>query len=306
MCEQKHCNRKGCENHVSENRKDGFCSTDCKKTDEVIKFIALKDCYSELMLPMSILNKEKNTISKRICKLESCENELKSRESKTKYCSNKCAAESKKKYANCKHCKTKFHITKGKKVYCSRACNLESIKVERICTHPDCTNKIRWRHKGAKYCSSECYQKIKGANAIRFTICQHTECNSPLTKKQTYYGQKYCGAKCSLDARKLMMGDGIGKISMRKEKKWEYPRRFIKTANGWILVSRNTWEKVNGPIPPYHFIAYKDENTFNDEDIDNLYLVHISKALSYKNTVNKEDITIVETEIKIDDFFKLK
>lgn len=309
MCESKHCNRKGCENHVPENRTDGFCSGRCKETDKVMKFIALKDSYKELPISHTmLLDTKSETKEKKICALPGCTNTVKKRGKRAKYCSLNCSIESKKKYGviNCEHCTTPFQSNRFRKHFCSRQCHLDHIKVERFCENPECKRKLN-SHKGVtKFCSRECYSKVRSASVVRYTNCQNEKCNKELSEAQYQNKQLYCGKACYHEHRKEKMGDGIGKITMRKEKHWEYPRRFIKTEKGWILLSRYTWEKENGPLPANHFIAYKDGNTFNDEDVKNLFSVHISNSLKYNKPISSEDVEIKETETSVEEFFNLK
>ena len=271
------CKSVNCEKELvsSFSKQRGFCSTKCKNSNKLTEFLNIKDSYSELRIsipPLSRINETKIISVAKTCRLNGCENIITSRESRTKYCSTKCASESKKKYSKCRNCDNTFHLVKGKKYYCSRTCNLEHIKVDKTCTRIGCGNKIKWKHKGAKYCSSECYNTTKRSSSIIYTNCQHINCNTQLSAKQIRNTQKYCGKSCFLNERAVANKNSIGNISMRKEKKWEYPRRFIKTQTGWILLSTHTWQKNNGPIPIGYFVKLKDNNTFNDQDIENLEL----------------------------------
>jgi hypothetical protein len=305
MCENKHCNRNGCEKHVPENRTDGFCSAACKKSEEIMKFVALKDSYSELPMANALLLKKTYKAERNKCYLATCENKVK--EKRSKYCSVECKSKDVKYgVVDCKNCTTPFKSSYSRKTFCSMACNLEYKKVEKFCQNEGCENKVKQRGKRIKYCSSECFQNTRRKKVELFTNCQNKECNLPLSDYQSKNHQKYCSGSCYLTVRKETLGDGIGKISMRKEKNWEYPRRFIKTEKGWILLSRYTWEKANGPLPAHHFITFKDGNKFNDEEASNLDILHISKASKYNKPISHEDVEITETETSADDFFNLK
>lgn len=290
MCNLKHCQRTGCENHIPANRTDDFCSNKCKETQAVLKEIALKDSYKELGLGNLPLNL-KNTKKEKKCLREGCENLVKKRGKKSKYCSLSCSFESKKKYQiiPCGHCSTPFQSNRFKKYFCSRECHRASIKVERYCAYSEC-GKLLSNLKGVKtYCSNECYKKSISAGVIKFDTCQLEECGKALSYSQKRSQQKYCSHECFCKNKQKASGNSIGKIGMRKAKHWEYPRRYIKTERGWILLARYTWEQANGPLPPYHFISYKDGNTFNDSDINNLEIFHVFNSPNRKNNKQEQE-----------------
>lgn len=100
--------------------------------------------------------------------------------------------------------------------------------------------------------------------------------------------------------------DGTGHIVIRKDNKTNKPYKYVKLADGdWQLLHRVNYEKKNGPIPPGHVIRFKDGNTLNCEDVDNLmcitmaencvinteeyqnYPEPLKKAIKYKNIILK-------------------
>lgn len=231
------------------------------------------------------IKKERIIKEKKICKNQGCNNHIKARGTKHKYCSIKCSGESKKKWKIrvCKNCNKTYQSSRHKKIFCSVNCYRAGIKVERICQNTECNSIIKKSTKGSKYCSERCYHYIRSKHIVRVTHCQFNQCGEKLTEKKMQYFQKYCGRDCYQKDRKIKNESLIGeKISLRKRKEWEYPRRFIKTENGWVMLARYTWEKANGSIPPKHYIAYKDGDSFNDMNIDNLYLKKHEDNLRWK------------------------
>lgn len=221
------------------------------------------------------IEKEKKIKEKKICGNLGCSNNIKARGTRAKYCSLKCSIEDKKKWKIriCKNCNIEYQSTRYRKSFCSTKCYREDVKVERRCQNSECNSVIKKSVKKSKYCSKNCYKYIRSKHIVRITHCQFNGCGEKLSETKMKYFQKYCGSNCYQKDRKIKNESSIGeKISLRKRKEWEYPRRFIKTQNGWIMVARHTWEKVNGSIPPKHYIAYKDGDSFNDQDIDNLYI----------------------------------
>jgi len=234
-------------------------------------------------LPKNLkIKKEKIKKEDKNCSNIGCENKVKSRSLKSKYCSIKCSAEHKRKWRikNCKKCNTSFQSSRERKYYCSTKCLRERAKVVRHCQNKNCGAEIKSKF-GKKYCSQDCFKNFKAEGVIRYKNCQFSECGKELTKIKIRYGQKYCGKECYQNDRKK--NDNIGAISFWKKRNSTYPRRFIKTENGWQLFAKFIWEKNNGTIPEGHYVGFKDGDSFND-DIENLYLRRFDKNLkSYKN-----------------------
>lgn len=231
------------------------------------------------------IKKEKKIKEKKICRNSQCENEVKAKGSRRKYCSLKCSAESKKKWKIriCKNCSNEYQSSRYRKIFCSEKCYREGIKVKRICQNPECNSVIEKSTKESKYCSKKCYNYIRTKHIIRITHCQNKECSKELTETKKKNFQKYCGKVCYQKDRKIKTESLIeDKISFRRRKEWAYPKRFIKTERGWVMLSRYTWEKANGPVPPKHYVAYKDGDSFNDQDINNLYLRNMDDNLKSK------------------------
>lgn len=243
-----------------------------RRTDKVLETIYLKDAYKELNLSHSVFIAEKKAKEQKICGREGCC--IPVRKSKHKYCSAECYSIGRIKYGviPCKQCAIPFQSGRFNKYFCSKKCHHDYIKVELFCANPECKKPMNDK-RSQTHCSKECFNKMKIKRIPDFTNCQWNECGSFLTKKQIESKQKYCCRKCYNLDKKEKKGDGIGKISFRKVKGFEYPLRFIKTEKGWIRFSKYIWEKTNGPIPENHRIAFKDKNTFNDENVNNLYIV---------------------------------
>jgi hypothetical protein len=289
MCQEKHCLRPGCEKHVPVHRNDGFCSFNCKKTHEIMQFRKTQEQYSELPLVKApVVSKIK------ICLADGCENIVKKRGKAAKYCSQKCFHESKRKYhiIPCENpgCKKPFQSGRFNKRFCSRECFHIVIKSEKNCANQECQKLFTPEKRSSKYCCRACFDAVRGKNILHYDVCQFSNCGKKLSAEQRERHQKFCSVSCSFSDRKEKMGTGIGKITFRKEKGWVYPRRFIKTEKGWILLSRYTWEQVNGPLPKHHIVVCKDGNTFNDDDISNLEIAHVSKALLAKSIRKTEKV----------------
>jgi hypothetical protein len=278
MCNSQSCQRRGCLKLVPENRTDGFCSAQCKKNEFALRLSNMRMVYSELP---SVKSEPKE---KKVCKNTGCNNVIKKRGRRAKYCSIACRSEDRKKYKviPCEQCQTPFQSGRFNKRFCSRACHRAFIRVERFCANSECGKLLDCSGGIKKYCGKSCYDTDRNKGVVRYHECQNSTCHKALTEAQTKNGQKYCGNSCYVQAKKQIQGDGIGKITLRKERQWKYPRRFIKTGRGWILLARYTWEQQNGPLPANHYISCKDGNTFNDEDINNLEAIHISQALKNK------------------------
>jgi hypothetical protein len=52
----------------------------------------------------------------------------------------------------------------------------------------------------------------------------------------------------------------------------------------WVPYHRYLWEQHNGPIPKGYTIQFKDGNTLNCEDINNLYMISRSEQLKTENS----------------------
>jgi hypothetical protein len=96
----------------------------------------------------------------------------------------------------------------------------------------------------------------------------------------------FCSKGCYI-ANRIETKSAIGRIKLIKKKNWEYPRRFIKTESGWKMLSVFTWEKHNGLIPKNHMLIFKDGDSFNDEDINNIQMVSIVDNMRAKANLKK-------------------
>jgi hypothetical protein len=288
MCEIKHCQRAGCEKHIPENRTDDFCSNSCKKSDQVMRFVALKDAYQELPLANSMLMTDAIPKKKRkICALDGCEKPVSQRGSRAKFCSVEHFIEYKtrKRFCEEKSCGKKFHPYRASMKYCCRACYVKAVGVERFCTNTTCGKKLKSSNQ-EKFCSQACYREHRFGDIKKFETCQATGCDNKLTDRRST--RKYCSQPC-YDAARQEKKNTLGQTKLLKRKEWKYPRRFIKTENGWKLLSILTWETHNGPVPQYHFIDFIDGDSFNDQDINNLKLVSCIDNLLTKRAKSKEE-----------------
>lgn len=94
-------------------------------------------------------------------------------------------------------------------------------------------------------------------------------------------GIKYEKGNRSYLLRRVSSGNPaspIGTIRVWRGKGSSGPRRYLKVKHGhssecWRPVSQLIWERLHGPIPPGHFVSYRDGNTLNDEP-ENLVLVN--------------------------------
>lgn len=117
------------------------------------------------------------------------------------------------------------------------------------CQNPNCKKEFYRRNSKRKYCSWECYIEVMYSDGYK---------NKGRFKK---------GEKPPKHAKP-------GDISMHKRKEWKYPRRFRKMEDGrWKLYASYLWEKHNGSIPRGMMVYFKDGDSFNDRDIDNLKLI---------------------------------
>ena len=216
----------------------------------------------------------------KICQLKGCGNVIKNfrkandSRKETKFCSAACRLQGSLKYGqtSCVNCSTFFRKRTETHIACSVKCLYEYQRgPDRFCNNDGCGNKLSNRDKTRKYCSFKCSVEKRFGNIQRFNNCQREGCCNKLTQTQKGNGTKYCSRACYLATTRDTVKN-IVKISFFKKKGHEYPRRFIKTSTGWKLLCNVIWEQKNGPIPHRYYIKFKDGNTFNDEDIDNMYL----------------------------------
>lgn len=71
-----------------------------------------------------------------------------------------------------------------------------------------------------------------------------------------------------------------GAITIRRDAKTGILYKYIRVDLGeWELYHRHFWEQKNGPIPEGCVIAFKDGNSLNCEDINNLQLLTMAENL---------------------------
>jgi hypothetical protein len=296
MCtsSENNCLRQGCVNKIKEERGDSFCSDLCSNMYHLSQHLKLKDQYSELSLaPSEFYNVKKKRKQRRGCEKPGCTNKISQRGTKRRFCSKECYAETRKinRFCQLPGCKNPLHTNKPWTKYCSVECRQKSERrPEAFCLNTECGKKLekRWQKK---YCSNACAGIHRFRNIEKFTNCQNVNCGKELTKKQIIGLNKFCSLECSKESKKPKVGDIR---LLKKYKHWKYPRRMVRTENGFVLLAKIAWEKANNQkVPKGWTIGYKDGNTFNDEDVENLFIFEIKEKLkSYKkaNPTTKEGI----------------
>ena len=231
---------------------------------------------------------DKKVSVKKSCENPECSNEIKRRGKKAKYCCFDCyqSVRIQKATKKCKQCKTNYISSRQRKHFCSKKCFMENITKVKFCENPGCSNEIKRAKEISKYCSIECYKYVRTKHIERITNCQANGCGKELKKLQIKSQQKYCCKECYQKQRKTEYNNSGEKISFRKSKFSKNPRRYIKTENGWLLMSRYVWELNNGPLPKFHHIGFVDGDSFNDQDINNLVLT--PNKINLKGTKNKD------------------
>lgn len=215
-----------------------------------------------------------------ICRAPECNERVKRR--RNEYCSYNCykSDNNTNAHSTCQRaeCGQKLLSRKSTRKYCSHACykldhpNRPSRKVIRICTLPDCGKQIKRRGNGRKYCSLTCSTKAK--KTLK-PICCPT-CDNQFDPKR--FKQIFCSDKCRR---------GEVKLSIKKFR--GIPRRFTKVNNKWVLTANLTWQAKHGDVTPGMDVWFLDSNTFNDMDVNNLYLVEHKEYLKIIRKVIHSD-----------------
>jgi hypothetical protein len=290
------CLREECNNSAKENRKDSFCSDLCSNIYHLFQHRKLQEQYSELKIaPSELFNVKTKRKERRNCERLGCKNKISQRGTKRRFCSSKCYKI--KRFCQLPGCNNPLHTNRPWTKFCSVECRQKSEKrPDAFCLNPECKKKLekQWQKK---YCSNKCSGIHKFGNVNKNTHCQNEECGKDLTKSQILSLNKYCSLACSQKKKKI----GIGGITLRKAyKHWKYPRRMVRTEDGFVLLAKLTWEKANNQeVPKGWTIGYKDGNTFNDEDAENLFIFEIKENLkSYKKNKKPE----IETKNNGGDF----
>ena len=286
-----YCLRDGCQNKKKDTREDSFCSDLCSNMYHLNNHRKLKEQYSELRIaPSEFYNVKKKRNVRRNCERPGCENKISQRGTKRRFCSKECYAETRKIKRTCQlpGCNKPLHTNRPWTKFCSVECRQKSeTRPDAFCLNPECQKKLekQWQKK---YCSNRCAGIHKFGNVNKITHCQNEECGKELTESQMLSLNKYCSLPCSQKKKKI----GLGGITLRKAyKHWQYPRRMVRTEEGFVLLAKLTWEKANNQkVPKGWTIGYKDGNTFNDEDAENLFIFEIKEKLkSYKKN-NKPEL----------------
>jgi hypothetical protein len=175
-------------------------------------------------------------------------------------------------------CDSPLTSRKSTRKYCSQECykldqpNRPSRKVIRLCILPDCGKQIIRRGTTRKYCSVQCSVKARKARKLKDRSCPN--CETKFEPKRLR--QVYCSEKCQFKENTL---------SIKKVR--NLPRRFTKINKKWVLTSNVVWEKHNGPLSSGMDVWFIDENSFNDMEINNLYLVSHKEYLVLSKKVTQ-------------------
>lgn len=264
-----------------------------KKVDTFVN-----DQYAELRIDPSELYNVKNKKKKepRCCQRPGCNNLIKHRGLKRKYCSVECSGIVSRIPRSCQFpgCNNPLHTNRPWTKFCSVECRQKWEKgPEKFCKNPECGKKLE-KNWQKKYCSTSCSGIHKFGKNEKYTHCQNSECNKKLTLDQIKGGNKFCTLECNHASKKTHDGH----IVLRKDsKRWKYPKRFMKRNGEYVLLAKVTWEKANNQATPKGWgIGYKDGNTFNDEDVDNLFIFDPKKTFGRNKTVSKEEEIKNESE----------
>ena len=245
------CSLEGCYAHTK-NKRRKFCSRECHE----------------------------KAIGAKIPKCQNPECEKRVKRGRNQYCSWECYKVDNNKNAHecCQRvgCTEPLTSRKSTRKYCSQECykldhdNRPSRKVIRICTLPGCGTQIKRRGNGRKYCSVEC--SVKSRKKLTPIPCPTCETNFQPKRER----QIYCSEKCRRGENHLT----IRKVS-------GLPRRFSKIDKKWVLTSNATWTENKGELVSGMNVWFKDNNTFNDMDINNLYLVDHKEYLKLSKKVTE-------------------
>jgi len=151
--------------------------------------------------------------------------------------------------------------------------NRPTRKKIRTCTLPGCNKQIRRRGNGRKFCSVDC--SVKARKKLKSILCP--TCDNQFSPKR--FRQIYCSAKCRKENKEFCL----------KTTTFGNVRRFVKVNKKWKLAALVTWETHHGDVPQGKSIWFKDNESFNDLEISNLYLIEHKEfiALSKKNSHNQ-------------------
>lgn len=245
------CSLDGCYTHVK-NKRRKYCSRECHE-----KAIGAK-------IPK--------------CGNPACEKRVK--RGRNQYCSWECykVDNDTNAHEKCQRvgCCTPLVSRKSTRKYCSQDCyrldhpNRPSRKVIRICTLPGCGKRITRRGNGRKFCSVAC--SVVARKKLKETSCP--TCNTVFSPKR--FRQIYCSDKCRRDEKEFT----TKKVGSRV-------RRFTKVNKKWVLTAEVTWQTVHGDVPHGKDVWFKDGESFNDMDINNLYLVDHKEYLALSRKVTE-------------------
>lgn len=204
---------------------------------------------------------------KDLCGLNGCYTPVKTK--RRKYCSKECHAKAV--GANVPQCNNPAcnnRVKRGRNQFCSWECYkiVNDKNAHDTCQREGCCNPLTSRKSTRKYCSQTCY-KLDHPNRPsrkKVRLCTLPGCGQQIKRRGN--GRKYCSLACSVKARQ--------EVSSVKIKKLDgIPRRFNKVEKKWILTSNITWKESFGEIPKGKQVWFKDNEWFNDMDINNLYLI---------------------------------
>lgn len=133
------------------------------------------------------------------------------------------------------------------------------------------------KEKRSKYCSKKCLGK---ANSKRLRGNKHATGSGPNSGSfmpgHKPWNKGLRGIHLSPDSefkagRREKHYVPIGTVTVRTDKGGK-PRRWIKTADGWIEFARKIYAQKHGTIPDGMVVHHRDRNTLNDHP-ENLSLM---------------------------------
>lgn len=239
---------------------------------------------------------------KGLCQLNGCFKHVKNK--RRKYCSRECHEKSVgANIPKCNNPSCKNRVKRGRNLYCSWECYkiVNGKNAPDTCQREGCCNSLVSRKSTRKYCSQACY-KLDTPNRPskkKVRICSLPDCDNQIKRRGS--ARKYCSVECAVKSRKKLSTSSCPSCdkefepkrlrqifcsdNCRKGKELSVkkiggvPRRFSKVDKKWVLTSNITWENVHGKIPQGQDVWFKDNEWFNDMDINNLYLVEHKEYL---------------------------
>lgn len=266
-----------------------------------------------------MVNQLEQTKPKGLCRYEGCFTPVKNK--RRVYCSREChEKEIGASIPKCGNPACAKRVKRGRNQFCSWECYtvVNSKDAHTNCQRVGCNEPLISRKSTRKYCSQECY-RIDHPNRPsrkKQRLCTLPGCGNVITRRGT--GRKFCSVKCSVKARKTLKNISCptcdtmfapkrnrqifcsdncrkSKSEFTLKKHGKMIRRFTRVLDETtntkklVLSSNIVWEKVHGKIHEGYNVWFKDENTFNDLEINNLYLVEHKEYLKLVEKVIQHD-----------------